>query len=166
MTKQSFYDKIKALGATDETTVNFSWEEGCDVFHYNETHIETAMGETGAASVLAEAITDRLGVFYGKGNSILDEMREDGLLDEYERDGAVGGFEEFVTEVISESFYDYDWIEQSTQRFDHKRGWTDLSMELSAPLGHFKEEFYNMNPLPNWTCQVRDGKGNLVTLAA
>ena len=161
MTNQSFYDKIKALGADDETTVGFYWEEGCDVFHYNETHIETAMGETNAANELAEAITE--GVFYAKGNSILDEMREDGLLDEYERDG---GFVDFVADVIGESFYDYDWINQSTQRFDHKRGWTDLSMALSIPLGHLKEDSYNYNPLPGWTCQVRDGKGNLVTLGA
>ena len=162
MTEQTFYDKIKALGAKDDTSVNFSWEEGCDVFHYNETHVETALGETGAAAVLAEAITE--GVFYEKGNSVLEEMREDGLLDEYERGDE--SFADFVAEVIGESFYDYDWIEQSTQRFDHKRGWTDLSMELSVPLGHLKEESYNHNPLPNWTCQVRDGKGNLVTLAA
>jgi len=160
MTEQSFYDKIKALGADDETTVNFSWEEGCDVFHYNETHVETALGETNAAYELAEAITE--GVFYEKGNSILDEMREDGLLDEYERGDEA--FTEFVAEVIGESFYDYDWIEQSTQRFDHKRGWTDLSMALSIPLGHLKETGYN--PLPGWRCQVRDGNGNLVTLGA
>ena len=162
MTKQSFYDKIKALGATDETTVKFSWEEGCDVFHYNETHIDTAMGETGAAYVLAEAITDQFSAFYGKGNSVLDEMREDGLLDEYERGDEA--FTDFVAEVIGESFYDYDWIEQSTQRFDHKRGWTDLSMALSLPLGDLKETGYN--PLPGWDCQVRDGNGNLVTLGA
>ena len=80
MTEQSFYDKIRALGADDETAVNFSWEEGCDVFHYNETHMETAMSETGAAAVLAEAITE--GVFYEKGNSVLEEMREDGLLED------------------------------------------------------------------------------------
>ena len=164
MTEPTFYDKIKALGADDETTVNFSWEEGCDVFHYNETHVETALSETNAVYVLAEAIADKFGVFYNKGNSILDEMREDGLLDEYERGDE--SFTDFVAEVIGESFYDYDWIEQSTQRFDHKRGWTDLSMALSAPLGHFKEDFYNSNPLPGWTCQVRDGNGNLVTLGS
>jgi hypothetical protein len=160
MTEQSFYDKIKALGADDETTVNFSWEEGCDVFHYNETHVETALGETNAAYELAEAITQT--VFYEKGNPILDEMREDGLLDEYDRGDEA--FTEFVAEVIGESFYDYDWIEQSTQRFDHKRGWTDLSMGLSIPLGDLKETGYN--PLPGWECQVRDGNGNLVTLGA
>ena len=52
MTEQSFYDKIKALGVEDDVSVDFKWEEGCDVFHYNETHIEDAMGNTGAASVL------------------------------------------------------------------------------------------------------------------
>jgi len=160
MTDQTFYDKIKALGATDETSVNFSWEEGCDVFHYNETHVETAMSETGAANVLAEAITE--GVFYEKGNSILETMREDGLLDEYERGDEY--FTSFVEEVIDSEFYNYDWIEQSTQRFDHKRGWTDLSMTLSIPLGDLKETGYN--PLPSWTCQVRDGNGNLVTLGS
>ena len=159
MTEQSFYDKIKALGATDETQVTFEWEEGCDVFHYNETHVETAMSETGAAYALAEAITE--GVFYEKGNSVLEEMREDGLLDEYERDG---GFTDFVAEVIDSEFYNYDWIEQSTQRFDHKRGWTDLSLSLSIPLGDLKDTEYN--PLPSWDCQVRDGNGNLVTLGA
>ena len=162
MTKESFYDKIKALGVTDEASVTFEWEEGCDVFHYNETHVETAMGETNAANELAEAITE--GVFYAKGSSVLEEMRDDGLLDEYERGSE--NFADFVADVIGESFYDYDWIEQSTQRFDHKRGWTDLSMRLSIPLGYLKEDSYNYNPLPNWTCQVRDGKGNLVTLAA
>ena len=160
MTEQSFYDKIKALGADDETTVNFSWEEGCDVFHYNETHVETALGETNAAYELAEAITG--GVFYEKGNSILETMREDGLLDDYERGDEY--FTEYVAEVITNNLYDYDWIERSTQRFDHKRGWTDLSMALSIPLGDLKETGYN--PLPSWTCQVRDGNGNLVTLGA
>ena len=159
MTDQTFYDKIKALGATDETQVTFEWEEGCDVFHYNETHVETALGETGAAAVLAEAITE--GVFYEKGNSVLEEMREDGLLDEYERDG---GFTDFVAEVIDSEFYNYDWIEQSTQRFDHKRGWTDLSLSLSIPLGDLKDTEHN--PLPSWDCQVRDGNGNLVTLGS
>jgi len=156
MTEQSFYDKIKALGATDETTVKFSWEEGCDVFHYNETHVETAMGETGAAYVLAEAITDKFSAFYGKGNSVLEEMRDDGLLDEYERGDE--SFTDFVAEVIGETFYDYDWIEQSTQRFDHKRGWTDLTMELSIPLGDLKDQSF---VLSGWEAKVQTPNGYL-----
>ena len=36
----SLYEKIKALGVEDDTKVNFSIEEGAEVFHFNETHIE------------------------------------------------------------------------------------------------------------------------------
>ena len=158
----SFYKRIQALGLDDETNVNLVLEEGCDVHHYTDDYLSTAMAITGIAHTLAEPITE--GPLYEAGSDILQEMRDEGLLDEYERGDEC--FTDFVAEVISDSFYEYDWIEQSTQRFDHKRGWTDLSMELSAPLGHFKEEFYNSNPLPSWTCQVRDGNGNLVTLGA
>jgi hypothetical protein len=124
--------KSKHLVLQTKQPLKFSWEEGCDVFHYNETHVETAMGETGAAYVLAEAITEVLALSMGRATEILEEMRDDGLLDEYERGDEA--FTDFVAEVIGETFYEYDWIEQSTQRFDHKRGWTDLSMELSVPL--------------------------------
>tara|TARA_R110000824_G_scaffold238963_1_gene427691 strand:+ start:296 stop:775 length:480 start_codon:yes stop_codon:yes gene_type:complete len=153
MTNQSFYDKIKALGVEDDVSVDFKWEEGCDVFHYNETHIEDAMSNTGAASVLAEAITE--GVFYEKGNSILEEMRDEGLLEEYERGDEA--FTDFVCDVINEEHYNYDWIENSTERFDHKRGWTDLALELSIPLGDLKGQGYN--PLPSWTASVRTPAG-------
>tara|TARA_R110000824_G_scaffold171505_1_gene349179 strand:+ start:71 stop:550 length:480 start_codon:yes stop_codon:yes gene_type:complete len=153
MTNQSFYNKIKALGVEDDASVDFKWEEGCDVFHYNETHIEDAMHNTGAAYALAEAIAE--GVFYEKGNPILEEMREEGLLDEYER--GAEAFTDFVSEVIDEEHYNYSWIENSTERFDHKRGWTNLSMELSIPLGDLKE--LGFNPLPAWTPSVRTPAG-------
>ena len=77
-------------------------------------------------------------------------------IDEYERGDEC--FTDFVAEVIGDSFYEYDWIEQSTQRFDHKRGWTDLSMELSVPLGNLKDEFC---PLIGWTAKVQTPNGYL-----
>ena len=92
----SLYKKIKALGVEDDVKVNFSYEEGCDVLHYTEEEVETAMSQTGFAFTLAEAITD--GVLYRKGNSILDEMRDEELLEEYERGDEA--FTDFVSEVI------------------------------------------------------------------
>ena len=67
----SLYKKIKSLGVEDDTAVTFSFEDGCDVFHFNETHIETAMSNTGIAYSLAEAITQ--GVLYDKGNEVLED---------------------------------------------------------------------------------------------
>ena len=31
---------------SDDQVVKFVYEDGCDVFHFNETHIETALQET------------------------------------------------------------------------------------------------------------------------
>jgi hypothetical protein len=150
----SLYKKIKALGVEDDVKVNFSREEGADVFHFNETHIETAMGETGFAYTLAEAITD--GVLYQNGNEILDEMREEGLLDNYERGDE--SFTDFVSEVIESEHWNFGWIEHSTEKYDHKRGFTSLSAEFDIPLADLKDD---PMPLIGWTASVQTPNGHL-----
>ena len=150
----SLYKKIKSLGVEDDTTVTFSYEDGCDVFHFNETHIETAMSQTGFATTLAEAVAE--GILYKNGNEILDEMREEELLDEYERGDE--SFVEFVAEVIEENHWNYCWFEHSTEKYDHKRGYTELSAECAVPLPELKEELY---PLPGWKASVQTPNGYL-----
>ena len=150
----SLYKKIKALGVEDDVKVNFAREEGADVFHYTETEVETAMGETGFAYTLAEAITS--GVLYNKGNSILDEMRDEGLLDEYER--GAEAFTDFVSEVISEEHWNFGWIEHTTEKYDHKRGFTELSAEFDVPLADLKDDPY---PLIGWKASVQTPNGYL-----
>jgi hypothetical protein len=150
----SLYEKIKALGVEDDVKVNFSREEGADVFHYTETEVETAMGETGFAYTLAEAITS--GVLYENGNEILDEMREEGLLDEYERGDEA--FTEFVSEVIESEHWNFGWIEHSTEKYDHKRGFTSLSAEFDIPLADLKSD---PMPLIGWTASVQTPNGHL-----
>ena len=132
----SLYKKIKALGVEDDVKVNFSYEEGADVLHYTEEEVETAMSETGFAYTLAEAITD--GVLYKKGNHILDEMRDEELLAEYERGDEA--FTDFVSDVISEEHWNYGWIEHSTEKYDHKRGFTNLSAEFDISLADLKDD--------------------------
>jgi len=150
----SLYKKIKSLGVEDDTTVTFSYEDGCDVFHFNETHIETAMSQTGFATTLAEAVAE--GILYKNGNEILDEMREEGLLDEYERGDEA--FTDFVSEVIEENHWNYCWFEHSTEKYDHKRGYTELSAEFAVPLSELKDELY---PLPGWKASVQTPNGYL-----
>ena len=66
----SFYRKIRALKLEDSTNVNLTWEEGCDVHHYTDDHIDMAVNNTGIAHTLAEAITE--GPLYKNGNEILE----------------------------------------------------------------------------------------------
>ena len=150
----SLYKKIKSLGVEDDTTVTFSYEDGCDVFHFNETHIETAMSQTGFATTLAEAVAE--GILYKNGNEILDEMREEGLLDEYERGDEA--FTDFVSEVIEENHWNFGWIEHSTEKYDHKRGYTELSAEFDIPLADLKNDPY---PLIGWKASVQTPNGYL-----
>tara|TARA_R110000824_G_scaffold99058_7_gene236059 strand:+ start:1669 stop:2145 length:477 start_codon:yes stop_codon:yes gene_type:complete len=153
----SLYEKIKALGVEDDVKVNFSYEDGCDVLHYTEEEVETAMSQTGFAFTLAEAITD--GVLYSKGNSILEEMRDEGLLDEYERgEDDSGGFTAFVSEVIENEHWNFGWIEHSTEKYDHKRGYTELSAEFDVPLADLKDDPY---PLIGWKASVQTPNGYL-----
>ena len=150
----SLYKKIKSLGVEDDTKVNFSYEEGADVLHYTEEEVETAMSETGFAYTLAEAITD--GVLYKKGNHILDEMRDEELLAEYERGDEA--FTDFVSDVISEEHWNYGWIEHTTEKYDHKRGFTNLSAEFDISLADLKDD---PNPLIGWTASVQTPNGYL-----
>ena len=66
------------------------------------------------------------------------------------------GFTEFVAETISENMHDYDWIEYNVTKHDHKRGWVDLSFDMSAPWGVLKEssQFFG----PDWKASTRTKK--------
>ena len=150
----SLYKKIRSLGVEDDTKVNFSYEEGADVLHYTENEVETAMGETGFAYTLAEAITQ--GILYSKGNQILEEMRDEELLEEYER--GTEAFTDFVAEVISDEHWNYDWFEYSTEKYDHKRGFTNLSAEFDITLADLKND---PAPLIGWKASVQTPNGYL-----
>ena len=150
----SLYKKIRSLGVEDDAHVTFSYEEGCDVMHYNETHIDTAMSETGFAYTLAEAVSE--GILYRNGNSILEEMRTEGLLEEYERGD--GTFVDFVAQVIEDNHFDFGWIEHSTEKYDHKRGYTTLSAEFDVPVSQLRRE---VHPLIGWQASVQTPNGYL-----
>ena len=150
----SLYKKIRSLGVEDHASVTFAREEGADVFHYTEDQVEQAMSETGFAYTLAEAITQ--GILYSKGNQILEEMRDEELLEEYERGDET--FTDFVAEVISDEHWNYDWFEYSTEKYDHKRGFTNLSAEFDITLADLKND---PHPLIGWKASVQTPNGYL-----
>ena len=43
-------------------------------------------------------------------------------------------FEEYLADTITENFYDVELIEYSTEKYDHKRGFTTLTAEVEIPL--------------------------------
>ncbi len=57
---------------------------------------------------------------------------------------------------------DHDWIDRNVTKYDHKRGWVDMSFELSAPWGVLKEreEYFGSD----WTACTRTKKGTSVSV--
>ena len=60
------------------------------------------------------------------------------MLDDYERGDEA--FTDFVAEVIEENHWNYGWIDHSTEKYDHKRGYTNLSAEFDIPVEQLRRE--------------------------
>ena len=153
----SFVKKLKSLDLPEDAVATLTYEDGCDVMHYNETHIDTAISETSVIEEFASIISNsRLKAANRWTGEVLSHMRDEGYLDEYERGSFA--FEEFIAEAISDNFYDLDLIEHSTERYDHKRGFTTLTAEVQVPVKNLIEE----SPLiSGWTVSVETDSGKL-----
>tara|TARA_A100001515_G_scaffold4296_1_gene4264 strand:+ start:569 stop:1051 length:483 start_codon:yes stop_codon:yes gene_type:complete len=150
-------DNLTKLNVNEETMVTFTFEEGTDVFHFNETHVETALEETNVVDKLAEAITSGLEVATEYGHNPLTQLRDSELLNGYER--GTGQFTDFVSSTIKENFWDADLVSESTERFDHKRGWTTLSTTLTAPAKEVLNNSAYETAFAGWTAQVNVNGG-------
>jgi len=92
------------------------------------------------------------------GGEPLQILRDADLLEDYERGS--GNFEEYVADAIRENFYDADLIEYSTEKYDHKRGFTTLTARVQAPLSEvLSKETQFTSVFSGWTAEVPTGNG-------
>ncbi len=150
-------EKIRNLKLDDDAVVTLTCEEGADVFHFNETEIETALSETGVVENFAELIaTPGLNAQDSwSGDSILQSLRDKDLLENYSRDGDFAGY---LTETLNENFYDVELIDHSTEKYDHKRGFTTLTATAKVTVSNLLE---SSPVLFGWTASVNTGAGVL-----
>ena len=161
----SILENLRNLNLDSDAVVNLSYSEGTDVFVHNETEVETALSETDVVDSFAELIsTPGLNVETQYGGSVLESLREEGLLDDYSRDYT---FAEYLAETITDNFYDVDgvnfydfsFIETSTEKYDHKRGFCTLSADVNVTMGNV----LNAGPcLVGWKASVETDNGTLV----
>ena len=118
--------KLKVANVKENTIIRLKYSAGNNVIHCDDDFESRVIEETFIANHLSEmAINPALG-----NNHVLQEMRAEGLLEDYERGS--DEFEEYVAEVISENWRDYDWIDTSTERYDYKRGYTEVTAVLET----------------------------------
>ena len=125
--------KLTELKVEDSALLTVSYSEGADVWHINESHVEETVGETDTAQVFASLLSSGIPVYSQWGSTddgadILNQMRDNGALDDYDRDGY---FEDFIQGVLTETIYDNEYdLEYSTQQYDYKRGRCDISVTV------------------------------------
>lgn len=153
----SIFDTLTSMNLPNDTIVNLSYSEGTDVFVHNETEVETALTETDVVSTFSALVaTPGLNVNTVYGTNVLDTLRDDGLLDSYERGSF--SFSDYLTETLSDNFYDIDLIEYSTEKYDHKRGFTTLTADVQLSL----ENMLSAKPtLYGWDVSVKTAAGTL-----
>ncbi len=151
-------EKLKNLNLDDDATVHFTFSEGTDVFVHNETEVETALSETTVVEAFCELIsqtglqaTSTWGETY-----ILDSLRDEGYLEDYERDFT---FPEYLADVINENFYDVDLVEYNIEKYDHKRGFCTLTANLNVTMANLLES--NPYVSSEWTVSVQTPAGRL-----
>ena len=153
----SIIEKLRNLNLSGDATVSLSYSQGTDVFVHNETDVDTALQDTDVVSTFAELIaTPGLNVSSRYGGNVLESFRDEGWLDDYERDGT---FEEYLSEMIVENFYDQEFVEHSTEKYDYKRGFTTLSVDVEVPMSNLLENAYWISS--GWEVSVKTENGTL-----
>ncbi len=153
----SVVKRLQSLNLADDAMIHLTYQEGADVFHFNETEIETALSQTSVVSEFASLIAQSgLDVRTRWQGNVLEHLRSEQYLDDYERGSF--DFEDYLTDTITENFYDVELIEYSTEKYDHKRGFTTLTAEVQIPY----ENFVKVRPfIAGWNISVETDNGTL-----
>ena len=154
----SIYDTLRKLRLGNSAVATLTYSEGTSVFVHNETEIEAALSGTAVVEAFSELIaTPGLQAHDQWGNNVLEELRDNELLDEYERDFT---FAKFLNNTIRDNFYDLDMIESSTEKYDYKRGFCTLTATVEVPVSNLLE---SAPFLTGWEVSIRTDTG-LLTL--
>ena len=106
----SLQNKLREANLSDDETVTLTYTAGADIIHARDGYVEDVLDNTGF------------------NNKAIDDLRGQDLLDGYERDGS--GFESFVAEVLSENVYEVNFIDQTIEQYDYKRGFLTLAANV------------------------------------
>ena len=126
----SRFDKLQEMNLDGSSKVTLSTEDGAEIIHYTgEDYEGDTIRQTGIAGSLASLVTKK----QLSNNSVIEQLRNDGYLDDYERGSFE--FEEYVAVTIAENGYEMGLLEVDTKHYDHKRGYTSVKAELEITLG-------------------------------
>jgi hypothetical protein len=152
----SIVGTLQSLQVEPDALVTVRYSDGTDVFIHNETEVETALSDTDVIERFSELLaTPGIQVFSPWGDEIIDALRDGDYLDEYARDFT---FADYLSEVIRENIYEFDFIDRTIEKYDYKRGFCTLTAEVRIPAGDLMAQ----DPyLGGWTVSVDTASGTM-----
>jgi len=155
LTRNKITTALNKLNLSENANVTLKYKAGAQVFHYTGDYLDEAFNETQALHDVA-----RLVAWEGirKHNSLINNLRSNGALDDYERGSFE--FEDHVYQAIRENWDEY--VEESLEQWDHKRGMCNLTAEVEVPRNLIAEaEEFAFSLGSGWTVNVKTDNGNL-----
>ena len=127
----SLQNKLREADLADDFEITLRFEAGADVIHAFDDHFRRALDDTDFASTVAGVVCHG-----GFDNQAISDMRSQDFLEDYERDGS--GFEHFVAQVISENFYELDFLDTTLEQYDYKRGFLTFEASVTTTVGNIR----------------------------
>tara|TARA_Y100000310_G_scaffold341949_1_gene443037 strand:+ start:10733 stop:11215 length:483 start_codon:yes stop_codon:yes gene_type:complete len=127
---------LEELNVADDNYVYLNYVDRASVWHISDDHVETALQETSTADILAGALaTPGVTVLSRYDEDVLANIRDNGLLDDYDRDG---DFEDYLADVIRQEAYELDLLSISVERHDHKRGTCEVASNIKVTVADLR----------------------------
>jgi len=130
-------ERLQQLNIADDDYVYLNYEDTTEVWHISDDYIEVALNETDTARMLAALLaTPHVTVYSRYEEDVLDAMRDEGLLDDYDREA---WFEAYLAQTLQTHAYEYDLLTISTELHDHKRGTCEIAANVKVKAGDLYE---------------------------
>lgn len=128
----SIITTLKVLNVDEDEFIAMTYTDGTNVWHINESHVEETVAETTTAALLAAILVYGIPVYTSDGAAILEDLRADGHLDDYDHEG---GFEQYLEDIFVNTIYDQSYLSYSTTHYDYKRGRCDITASVQVRVG-------------------------------
>ena len=124
----SLQSKLREAELDTNAKITLTYSTGGDVIHARDGYVDDVLEQTDFATTVAGVITTA-----GFDNQAIDDLRGQSMLEDYERD--FSGFDYFVAGVIAENIYELDFIDQTVEQYDYKRGFLTLEASVQTTVG-------------------------------
>ena len=162
-----YISKLQNLNLSSDTSITLTYTDGCEVFHYKDDGgVEDAISNTNTIRRFSDLVEELQGNFEDGWHTILLSLEDSYVLtlSDFEQEHSEGEDIHYnittddIYDAIRDNFWDQEYIESNVKKYDHKRGYCDLTATVVLSI----EELLNAQPeLYGWKIEVETENGLL-----